>query len=166
VAIASAATAAVTSVVAVLQVWHRSSGESTVVGIERLLVGCLSAVLVCQLPFLGWIHRHSRGHWPAVLAGAGELPLAAVAPQSNLQGHDPSYFAALALRRTPSGSSGSLAPAVTGSRHGTLRCHLGVPLPFTWLVFIPLSSFGGGLLAAAYIASIARLARTAHLDRT
>lgn len=155
VAVASAATSAVASAVTgILQVVHEPSGESTVVGIEHVLLGGLSLLLLAQLPFLYWLGARART-WPVGVAALGMVPLAAVATVSNMQGEDPAYFGAVALPANLLWFAGLVALAATSRRCPALPRTMVLALPVTWIGTIPLSGLGGGVVVAAFWAAAA-----------
>lgn len=153
-AVSAGLTAATSAVTGVLQVVHEPSGESTVVGIEHVLVGGLSLLLVAQLPFLFWLAPRGRT-WPAMVATAGMVPLAAVATLSNVAGEDPSFFAAVALPTNVLWFGGLVALAVVSRGRSVLPRGFLPCLPLTWIGTIPLSGLGGGVLVAAWWAAVA-----------
>ncbi|WP_205473239.1 hypothetical protein [Nocardioides sp. SYSU D00038] len=152
--VSATVTAVASAVTGILQVVHEPSGESTVVGVEHVLIGGLSLLLVAQLPFLFWL-APVRRTWPAWVAGLGMVPLAAVATISNVRGEDPSFFAAVALPANALWFLGLVALAVVARDTTWLPRGLVVALPLTWAGTIPLSGLGGGVVVAALWAGAA-----------
>ncbi|WP_210649843.1 hypothetical protein [Nocardioides sp. SYSU D00065] len=138
----------------ILQVVHEPSSDVAIVGVEHVLIGGLSVLLVAQLPFLYWLGSQTKT-WPVFVAALGMVPLAAVATVSNVQGEDPAYFAAIAAPANLLWLGGLVALAVASKRFTRLPRPLTIALPITWVGTIPLSSFGGGVLVAAFWAAAA-----------
>ncbi|WP_157530516.1 hypothetical protein [Microtetraspora niveoalba] len=149
-ALCSAGTAIASLIAGTLQVVHTPSGEETVVGIEHLMLVCLAALMLLQIPIVLALGRSAGSRWGALVAAAGMMLLTVVTTVSNVRGRDASFFAAIAIPANLLWFAGLVAVAVHTYRRRCLPLALAVLLPLTWVFTLPLSSLGGGLLAAAY----------------
>jgi hypothetical protein len=157
-AAAGAATAAVASAAGgVIQLTHEQSGETTVVGaVEHLMLVAFSAMLIGLVPAAMFLARRVAGSAkPGAIIGVAAVLLAVLATISNVKGDDPSFFAAVAVPTNLAIFGSFVAIGVRGFRRGFQPRWIAVGLPLVQLAAIPLSSVGGGLLAAAYWAGVA-----------
>jgi hypothetical protein len=168
-AAAGAAIAAVASAVGgVIQLTHEQSGETTVVGaVEHLMLVAFSAMLIGLVPAAMFLARRVAGSAkPGVIIGVAAVLLAVLATISNVKGDDPSFFAAVAVPTNLAIFGSVVAIGNRGFRRGFEPRWIAVGLPLVQLAAIPLSSLGGGLLAAAYWAGVAAWAASTESHRT
>jgi hypothetical protein len=149
----------------IIQVTHEPSGESTVVGIERVSIGGLTLMLLALIPVVLALGRAVGRPRFAAVAIAGQVALAALTVVSNMRGEDPAIFAAVAIPSNLLWFGGWVALGVALKRSGLVPALIAIGLPIAWLLALPLSHFGGALLSAAYWATFAWLALHGELLR-
>lgn len=162
-AVASAALA----LTAVLQLTHEQSGESTTIGAtEHVLVALLSVTLLALVPVihrLGKLGAAKVARVPIV----AQVVLAALATVSNVNGEDPSFFAAVAAPANLAILGGWVALAVVLRRRGAIPTWIAVALPLAYIGMIPASQAGGGFVSALiWLAFAVREASPAWSSRT
>jgi hypothetical protein len=162
-AIAAAASAAG----GVIQLTHEQSGETTVVGaVEHLMLVAFSVMLVALVPAAMFLARRVAGSAkPGIVVGVAAVLLATLATISNVRGDDPSFFAAVAVPTNLAIFGSFVAIGVGGLRRGFRPRWIAIGLPLVQLAAIPMSSIGGGLLAAAFWAGVAAWAADADSRR-
>jgi hypothetical protein len=138
------------AVYGILQITDEQSSQTTVVGVEHVMLAGLTATLVLLLPMtilLGRVAGHPR---IAAIATTGMTALAALTVVSNVRGEDPSFFAAVAVPSNALWFGGWIALAVALKRSGRVPAAVAIGFPITWILSLPLSQFGASLIAAAY----------------
>jgi hypothetical protein len=161
----AAAASAALGVSGVLQLTHHQSGQSTTVGIEHVILGGFTALLVALVPavlFLGRIAGRPRA---AACSVTGQLLLAALTVVSNVRGEDPSFFAAVAVPANLLWLGGMAGVAVGLARGGRVPRVLAIALPLSWFAMLPLGPVGGSLVAGAFWLALAWLIANGELPR-
>jgi hypothetical protein len=118
--------------------------------LEHVLLGLLAAALVLTAPALLALARHARTRRPAYVAAAGQVLLAIAASTSNVVGHDPTFFLVVAPLANAMWLFGAIALAVSLHRAGEVSRVIAFGLPAVQIFALPLSMFGGGVIAGAY----------------
>jgi hypothetical protein len=165
----TAATAAVSAGVAAfvfgtLSIADPQSSESTTVGIEHLILGGLTLLLVLLVPVVLHLGRLAGKPRAAAIAVTGQLLLAALTVVSNVRGEDPSFFAAVAGPSNLLIVGGLIALAVGLRRRGVLPRSLAIALPVSWVLTLAL----GGVfapIAGAYWLAIGWMLRNGELPQ-
>jgi hypothetical protein len=150
---------------AILQLTDEQSGQTTVVGVEHVTLGALTVTLVALVPIMLFLGQIAGRAWPARVASAGLLVLAALTTISNVRGEDPSFFPPVAVASNALIMVGLIGLAVALARSDRFPTKLAVALPLTWVFVLPLSAIGGGLVAAGYWLVVAWLLHEGELPR-
>jgi len=142
--------AAALAVCAIIQVTDSQSSQTTVVGVEHVTLGALSALLLLLVP--ATLHLGALAGRPRVALAAvtGQALLAALCVVSNVRGEDPSFFAAVAVPTNLLWLGGWIAIGVGLRRRARAPLALAVGLPLCWVATMPLSAIGGTLLAGFF----------------
>jgi hypothetical protein len=121
--------------------------------IEHTILVQLSALLILAIPAVLALGRRAGtllGRRAAAVAVAGQVALAITCTVSNVNGGDPDWFIVAAPLSNLLWAGGWIALAGALYRSGAVHRAVAVGLPLTWIALLPLSSFGGGLLAGGY----------------
>jgi len=153
------------AVYGILQITDEQSSETTVVGIEHVTLAGLTATLLLLIPMTILLARVAMCPRIAAIAATGMTALAALTLVSNINGEDPSFFAAVAIPSNLLWFGGWIALAVALKRSGRVPAALAIGLPITWVLSLPLSNFGASIIAAAYWLVVAWLVANDELDR-
>jgi hypothetical protein len=164
-ATAAIGAAAALAVGGIIQITDTQSGESTVVGVEHVTLAMLTTTCVLLAVVTLFLGRAAGRTRPAAVAATGMLVLAPLTVISNVRGTDPSFFAAVAIPSNLLWFGGWIALAVALKRSGAVPAKLAIALPFTWILALPLSAVGGGLVAGAYWLLVGWLIRHGELPR-
>jgi hypothetical protein len=165
-AVAGAALASASLAVGgILQLTDEQSGQTTVVGVEHVTLGALTATLIALIPVVLAFAEIAGRAWPGRLATTGLLVLAALTTISNVRGEDPAFFPPVAVVSNLLILVGLIGLAVTLTRSGRFPKALAIALPVTWMFVLPLSAIGGGLAAGAYWLVVAWLLHQGELPR-
>jgi hypothetical protein len=127
-------------------------GTSGYVALASLVV----ALLGIAPGFLA-LGERARSNKGAIAAAAGVVVLGLTCITSIVNGEDLSIFAVLAPITNAAWLFGSIALAISLRRVGTVPRFVWIGLPLAWFATIPLSQFGGGLLAASFWGAVAYL---------
>jgi hypothetical protein len=149
-AVTAMAASVALAVQGVIQLTDEPSSETTVVGIEHVTLAGLTASLVLLIPTVILLARTAGRPRMAAIPIAGMVGLAALTVVSNVRGEDPSFFAAVAVPTNLLWFGGFVALAVALRRSGRVPQALAIGLPITWLLTLPGSSLGLGIVAGAY----------------
>jgi hypothetical protein len=162
-AAAAAITAGVVACVfGILSIADPQSAESTTVGIEHLILGGLTALLVLLIPVVLHLGRLAGKPRAAAVAVTGQALLAALTVVSNVRGEDPSFFAAVAGPSNLLILGGLIALAVGLKRREVLSRSLAIALPVSWILTLAM----GGVfapIAGAYWLAIGWMLRNGEL---
>ncbi len=139
----------------IIQITDEQSSQTTIVGIEHVTLACLTATLLLLIPVMFHFAGMIGSRKGAVITTVGCVALAALTVTSNVNGEDYSFFPAVAAPSNLAIVAGFIVTAVGLHRHSTMTGWKAALLPLMWFVALPLSTLGGGLLVAAYWASIA-----------
>jgi hypothetical protein len=144
----TAATAAITAGVAacvfgILSIADPQSAENTTVGIEHLILGGLTLLLVLLIPVVLHLGQLAGSPRAAAATVTGQALLAALTVVSNVRGEDPSFFPAVAGPSNLLILGGLIALAVALKRRGALPRSLAIGLPVSWILTLAL----GGVFA-------------------
>lgn len=101
--------------------------------------------------------RSSRVLKAATAAAAGTAVLGLTSITSLVNGHDLGLFNVVAPLTNGAWLLGSIILAVALKRAGSVPTAVAVGLPIVWVAAIPLSTFGGGVIAGAYFLAIGYL---------
>ena len=106
------------------------------------------------------------GRRAAAVAVTGQVALAITATCSNVNGGDPDWFIVAAPLSNLLWVGGWIALAVALWRSGAVARGFAVGLPLCWIALLPLSSFGGALLAGGYWLALGTLMAAGTLRRS
>jgi hypothetical protein len=155
----------------VTEIVHSQRGAgSQVVGVAGYLT--LSFFIVALLaiaPSFIALARRARSRvavWAALAAAAGTTILGLTSITSIVNGHDLAVFNVLAPLTNGAWLLGSVVLAVSLMRARRVPAAVAIGLPFTWVATIPLSTFGGGVIAGAYYLTIGYLMASDAIERT
>jgi hypothetical protein len=164
-ALAAQAAGVVVAVGGIIQLTDTASGETTVVGIEHLGLATFTGLLVHLIPVVLHLGRLAGRPRIAAMSVAGQVALAAMTVISNVRGEDLSIFPAVAIPSNTLILAGLVTLAVTLRRRGILPKPLAVGLALVWIVTLPLSNFGGMVLAGGYWLALAWQLKNGELPR-
>jgi hypothetical protein len=151
----------------VIIVADSQSSQSTVVGIEHVSLGGLSlACLAMIAPFRYLARLAAANKAAALVAPIGLALLSLVSLISNIRGEDLSIFPAIAGPANLMIFGGFVAVGVGLRRRAGLPLALAIGLPFSWILTIPASDIGGGVLAGAFWMTVAYLIANQGLATT
>jgi hypothetical protein len=138
----------------VVQLVHSQHTGTKVVGLAgHLNLGFFIVALLCLAPVFGVLAGYASGTVApkaARVAAAGTTVLGVTCITSLVMGHDGPWFVVVAPITNAAWLFSSIAIAVGLKRAGRLPAWLAIGLPLSWIVALPLSNFGGGLVAGAY----------------
>jgi hypothetical protein len=135
------------------------------IALEHVLLGLLAAALLLCVPALLALARHARDRRPAYVAAAGHVLLAVAATTSNVVGHDPAFFIVAAPLANALWLFGAIALAVSLRRAGEVPTAVALGLPAVQVFALPLSIFGGPVVAGAYWLAVGYLLSVDGLRR-
>jgi hypothetical protein len=161
---AALAAGGVACVFGILSIADPQSGESTTVGIEHLILGGLTLLLVLLIPVVLHLGRLAGRPRAAAAAVTGQAALAALTVVSNVRGEDPSFFAAVAGPSNLLILVGLILLAIGLKRNGALPMWLAIALPISWILTLGL----GGVfapIAGAYWLAIGWMLRNGELPQ-
>jgi hypothetical protein len=154
--LAAMAAGVVIAVGGVIQITDSPSGETTTVGIEHLGLATLTALLVLLIPVVLHLGQLAGRLRVAALAVTGQVALAALTLISNVRGEDLSIFPVFAIPSNLLIFGGLVTLAVSLGRRSLLPKPLAVGLGLVWIATLPLSNFGGMVLAGGYWIALGR----------
>ncbi len=133
-----------------IQLTDSQSGPTSVVGIEHVGLATLTAYLVLLIPVFAFLARLAgRTRLPAAaIAGLGGLALITIT--SNVRGEDLGIFPLIAIPTNLMIFAGLIVLGVALKRNGAFPRAMAIALPLTWILTLPLSNFGGMVVAGAY----------------
>lgn len=149
-ALAAKAAGVVIAVGGIIQLTDSASGETTTVGIEHLGLATFTALLVLLIPVVLHLGRLAGRNRVAAMAICGQVALAVLTVISNVRGEDLSIFPAVAVPSNLLILGGLVTLAVSLRRRELLSKPFAVGLALVWIVTLPLSNFGGMVLAGGY----------------
>ena len=155
----------------VTEIVHSQRGaDSQVVGVAGYLtLSFFIVALISIAPSFIALARRARSRvaaWAALAAAAGTTILGLTSITSLVTGHDLALFNVLAPLTNAAWLLGSIILAVSLKRAGKVPTAVVIGLPFTWVATIPLSTFGGGVIAGAYYLTIGYLMASDAIERT
>ncbi len=162
---AAMAAATALAVSGIIQITDTASGEATVVGIEHVTLAALTVLTLALIPVALHLGRLAGRTFAGVIPSVGMGLLAPLTVVSNVRGEDPSFFAAVAVPSNLLWFGGFIALAIALKRSGRVPSALAVALPLTWVLSLPGSSVGLGVIAAAYWLAFAWMVHTGELPR-
>jgi hypothetical protein len=133
--------------------------------LEHVMLGLLAAALLLTAPALIALARHARTRRPAYVAAAGQVLLAIAATTSNVVGHDPVFFLVAAPLANALWLFGAIGLAVSLRRAGEVPSAVAFGLPAVQVFALPLSMFGGPVIAGAYWLAVGYLLSVDGLRR-
>ena len=148
----------------IMSIADPQSGERTTVGIEHVILGGLTLLLVLLIPVVLHLGRLAGRPRAAVAAVTGQAALAALTVVSNVRGEDPSFFAAVVAPSNLLILVGFVLLAVGLKRSGALPRWLAVALPVSWILTLAM----GGVfapIAGAYWLAIGWMLRNGELPQ-
>jgi hypothetical protein len=148
----------------IMSIADPQSGESTTVGIEHVILGGLTLLLVLLIPVVLHLGRLAGRPRAAAAAVTGQAALAALTVVSNVRGEDPSFFAAVAVPSNLMILGGFVLLAIGLKRNGALPKSLAIALPVSWILTLA----AGGVfapIAGAYWLAIAWMLRHGELPQ-
>jgi hypothetical protein len=145
----------------ITQIIHsqRGSGDRVVGIAGHVALSTMTVSLLCLPVLFLTLREYGTGaaaRRGAILASAGAFALAAVCTSSLINGKDLSAFAVLGPLTNAAWLAGAVALAVGLRRAGRLPAVVIYGLPVLQLAIVIAATFGGGLLAAAYVVASAR----------
>jgi hypothetical protein len=154
----------------VTQIVHSQRGaDSQVVGVAGYLTLSFSIVaLLAIAPSFIALARRARSRvavWAALAAAAGTTILGLTSITSIVNGHDLALFNVVAPLTNGAWLLGSIVLAVSLKRARRVPAAVAIGLPLTWVATIPLSTFGGGVIAGAYYLTIGYLMASDAIER-
>ena len=162
--VAALAAGVVACVFGILSIADPQSGESTTVGIEHVILGGLTVLLVLLIPVVLHLGRLAGRSRAATVAVTAQAALAALTVVSNVRGEDPSFFAAVAGPSNLLILVGFVLLAIGLKRNGALPRSLAIALPVSWILTLGL----GGVfapIAGAYWLAIGWMLRHGELPQ-
>jgi hypothetical protein len=153
----TAATAAITAGVAacvfgILSIADPQSAENTTVGIEHLILGGLTLLLVLLMPVVLHLGQLAGSPRAAAATVTGQALLATLTVVSNVRGEDPSFFAAVAGPSNLLILGGLIALAVALKRRGALPRSLAIGLPISWILTLAMGGVFAPIAGAYWLA--------------
>jgi hypothetical protein len=148
----------------IMSIADSQSGESTTVGIEHVILGGLTLLLVLLIPVVLHLGRLAGRPRAAAAAVTGQAALAALTVVSNVRGEDPSFFAAVAGPSNLLILGGFVLLAIGLKRNGVLPKSLAIALPVSWILTLAM----GGVfapIAGAYWLAIGWMLRNGELPQ-
>ena len=121
--------------------------------VEHTILVLLAGILILAIPATIALGRRAGtvlGRRAALVAVTGQIALTVTCTASNINGGDPDWFIVAAPLSNLLWAGGWIALAVALWRSGTVARGFAVGLPLCWIALLPLSSFGGALLAGGY----------------
>jgi hypothetical protein len=137
--------------------------------VQHAVLALLAGILILAIPATIAHGRRAGtllGRRAATVAVVGQLALAATCTASNINGADPGWFVVAAPLSNLLWGGGWVALAVALWRSGAVARGFAVGLPLCWIALLPLSSFGGALLAGGYWLALGTLMAAGTLRRS
>jgi hypothetical protein len=146
----------------ILQIVQPHHGDQAVINdvSEYVTLTSLVVALLGIAPGFLALADRARTNKGAIAAAAGTVVRALTCITTLVNGKDASFFVVVAPLTNAAWFFGSIALAVSLKRAGEVSKLVYIGLPLAWIATIPLSTVGGGLLAAAYWMSIAHMLHT------
>lgn len=157
---------AVTAAMGVVQLLDPNKEAGTDVigwaGYSKLAMLVVALLLIA--PVYLTLARWARWEVAGAVAAAGTVVLALTCITSLVNGEDLAAFNVLAPFTNAAWLFGSIALAISLRQTGRVRTAVAVGLPLAWVAMLPLSSFGGPLVAGAYWIWVGRLLREGSIE--
>jgi hypothetical protein len=118
--------------------------------LEHVLLGVMAVALLLTAPAFLALARHARTRRPAYVAVAGHVLLAIACTTTNIAGRDPAFFLVAAPLANAMWLFGAIGLAVSLRRAGEVGRTIALGLPAVQVFALPLSMFGGPVVAGAY----------------
>jgi hypothetical protein len=118
--------------------------------LEHALLGFMAAALLLTAPAVLALARCARTRRPAYVMAAGQGLLAIACTTTNVAGHDPTFFLVAAPLANAMWLFGAIGLAVSLRRAGEVSKLVAFGLPAVQVFALPLSVFGGPIVAGAY----------------
>jgi hypothetical protein len=137
--------------------------------VEHTVLVLLAGILILAIPATIALGRRAGtvlGRRAALVAVTGQVALAITATCSNVNGGDPDWFIVAAPLSNLLWQGGWIALAVALWRSGAVARGFAVGLPLCWFALLPLSAFGGALLAGGYWLTLGTLMAAGTLRRS
>ena len=137
--------------------------------LEHTILVLLAGLLVLTIPAVIALGRRAGtalGTRAAAVAVAGQVALAVTCTASNVNGGDPEWFVVAAPVSNLLWAGGWLVLGIALFRSGAVARWVAIGLPLTWIALLPLSQFGGGLLAGGYWLALGAAMAVGSLGRT
>ena len=137
--------------------------------LEHTILILLAGLLVLTIPAVIALGRRAGtalGTRAAAVAVAGQVALAVTCTASNVNGGDPEWFVVAAPVSNLLWAGGWLVLGIALFRSGAVARWVAIGLPLTWIALLPLSQFGGGLLAGGYWLALGAAMAVGSLGRT
>jgi hypothetical protein len=134
----------------------------------HLVLSFFAVALISIAPSLIALARRARpgiAQKAGAVAAAGTLLLGLTCVTSVVNGRDLGVFTVIAPLTNAAWLFGSVIIAVLLKRAGTVPTVIAVGLPLTWVATVPLSTFGGGLIAGAYFLTSGYLLTNRSIER-
>jgi hypothetical protein len=143
----------------IVQIVHnqRGAGEDVVGVAGYLSLSFFALALILSAPLFLALAEKARSNKGAVAAAIGVVVLGVTCITSVINSHDLVFFKFVAPITNALWLFGSIALAVSLKRAGGVQRWVYRGLPLIWVGGIPLSTFGGGLISAAYLMAVGYL---------
>jgi hypothetical protein len=165
-AMAAVAAGAVWVASAVFQVTGgHGSGEEVEGFAGHAILTLFTVVLLLMGPAMFALARHAKSDLGARIALPGFVVLGLTCIVSNVQGHDPSFFVAVAPITNLLWLAGSIVLAVSLHKANRVPRGLAIALPFMQVFALPLSAVGGSVVTGAYWLAVGYLMQQGALER-
>jgi hypothetical protein len=142
-----------------VQIVHsqRGAGEDVVGVAGYLSLSFFAVALILSAALFLILGERARTDKGAIAAGIGVVALGVTCISSVINSHDLPFFVVVAPITNALWLFGSIALAVSLKRAGSVPRWVYLGLPLIWVGGIPLSTFGGGLISAAYLLAVGYL---------
>jgi hypothetical protein len=147
---------------------QRHAGDRVIGLAGHLVLSFFLIALISIAPSLIALARRARpgiAQKAGPVAAAGTALLGVTTITSVVNGRDLGLFTVIAPLTNAAWLFGSVIIAVSLKRAGTVPTAIAVGLPLTWVATVPLSTFGGSLLAGAYFLASGHLLANDAIER-
>ncbi len=150
----------------VVQIVHnqRSAGEDVIGVAGYLSLSFFALALILSAPLFLKLAEKARTNKGAIAAAIGVVALGVTCVTSVVNSHDLVFFKFVAPITNALWLFGSIGLAVSLKRAGHVPRWLYLGLPVVWIGGIPLATFGGGLISAAYLLAVGYLLSEGTLE--
>ena len=118
--------------------------------LEHVLLAGFSVALLLTIPAMLALAAYARSRAGVAIAAPGLVAVAAAATASNVLGDDPSWFPLVAVPGNLLWLAGSIVLAVGLHRAREVPRGVAIALPLVQVFALPLSMFGGAIVAGGY----------------